>query len=222
MPWTSELAQLPTPTSATLISLDEVRVCSTGSSSGQLRCRRPLRRRIPLDHPRAELGEPLRLARRAGVVRGDPQMLGCEAEGYRHVEIREGLHLPIEPLQRIGPEAVRPGETGAQVPYAEALHPRDGIVEPRVVEVKPLHEPHLAGIFGEMLECLLRRPVFSEQAHVEMTVIAGAFGLAMTRRGAPAMGQVEEAVPEDAGHPTNQQLGGAIDPEDLHLFGPEA
>jgi hypothetical protein len=36
------------------------------------------------------------------VVRRDAEMLGREAEGDGHVEIGERLHLPIEPVERIG------------------------------------------------------------------------------------------------------------------------
>ena len=34
----------------------------------------------------------------------------------------------------------------------------------------------------------------------------------------PALRQVEQAVPENARHPADQQLGGAVDAEDLHFF----
>src|SRR3712207_3344662 len=70
------------------------------------------RARIAPDHLCAELGEFLRHQRRTGVVRRDAAMLRREAEGDGNVELGERLHLPIEPVQRVGPEAVRPGEAG--------------------------------------------------------------------------------------------------------------
>jgi hypothetical protein len=42
-----------------------------------------------------------------------PEMLGREAEGDGDVEVGERLHLPVEPVERAGPEAVGPAQPGA-------------------------------------------------------------------------------------------------------------
>src|SRR5690606_12124410 len=76
--------------------------------------------RIALDHCGAERREPLRHQRRARVMRGNAAMLGREAEGERDVEIGELFHLPVEPAERVGTEAVRPGKPSAQMLHAQA------------------------------------------------------------------------------------------------------
>ena len=55
----------------------------------------------------------------ARVVWKDPAVLGREAESNSHVKIRERLHLPVEPGERIRTETVGPGQAGAQMLYAE-------------------------------------------------------------------------------------------------------
>ncbi len=56
------------------------------------------------------------------------------------------LHLPVEPVERVGAEAVGPGQPGAQIGHAEALHPGHGLVEPVILEVEPLAEAHVGRV----------------------------------------------------------------------------
>ena len=60
-------------------------------------------------------------------MRFDAEMLGGEAEGDRRIEVGERLHLPVEPVERIGAEAVGPAETGTQLGDAEALVAKLGL-----------------------------------------------------------------------------------------------
>src|SRR4051794_27237076 len=62
--------------------------------------------RIPADHRRAELREPLGVLGDGGVVRPLALMLRGEAERGRHPEILERAHLPVEPPLRVRAEPV--------------------------------------------------------------------------------------------------------------------
>jgi hypothetical protein len=70
-------------------------------------------------------------------------MLGREAERRRDVELVERRHLAVEPRQCIRSEAVGPAETGPDVRHTETTQPRDGIVEPMILEVEPLADPEV-------------------------------------------------------------------------------
>src|SRR4051812_3982135 len=85
------------------------------ASGGSRNARHGLCRGIAVDHPGTEIGERLRLPGRTGVVRRDTEMLRREAEGHRHVEIGERVHLSIEPVDRAGAEAVGPAKPGTQL-----------------------------------------------------------------------------------------------------------
>src|SRR3546814_1243865 len=86
----------------------------------QALCRRAASRGIAADHGGAEFGELLHRQGRARVVRGDAAVLRGEAEGHRDVELRQRLHLAIEPGERAGTEAVGPAQAGAQMPDTQA------------------------------------------------------------------------------------------------------
>src|SRR5438046_528844 len=64
---------------------------------GHLHRLRLQRRRIAGDHISAEVRKLLRIVRRARVMGTRAEVLRGEAEGDGDVEIRECLHLPIEP-----------------------------------------------------------------------------------------------------------------------------
>ena len=180
------------------------------------------RGRVALDHPPAEIGEHRRVVWRAGVVRLDAEMVGREAEGDGGVERLERFHLPVEPVLPAVAVAVPPAKPGAQVGDAELLHPAHRVVEAVVVPVEPLHDAHLRRVFAEVVERELGRPVFPDQPHVEMAVIGRALRLLVAGRRLPGARQVEQRVPEDARHPAEQQLGGAVDAELLDFLGAEA
>src|SRR4051794_39123612 len=101
-------------------------------------------RRISTNHIRAELRELLDLLRRTCMVRlqsplqGQAPMLRREAESDRDIEVLECRHLPIEPLQRVRPEAVCPAQSSANMLDAQLPEPPNRIVEPVVLIVKPL------------------------------------------------------------------------------------
>ncbi len=145
-------------------------------------------------------------------------MFRREAEGHGHVEVGQRLHLPVEPAERVGAEAVGPGQARAQVRHAEPLHPGDGVVEAVVVVVEPLAEAEVGRVPAELFQRLLRAAVLVEQAHGEMPVVGGALGLAVARRRLPLLGQVVEAVPVDARRLAFEQLGGAGEAPSLHLL----
>src|SRR4051794_27739035 len=116
MPWTRLEAQLPTPTIAILMprGLGDSIGTSSGRNGQRARARRDGHWGVPRDHRRAEIGECLRIARRAGVMRLDTEMLRREAEGHRHLEIGESIHHPVEPVECAGAETVRPAQAGAK------------------------------------------------------------------------------------------------------------
>ena len=65
-------------------------------------------------------------------------VIGGKAESDRHVEIFERPHLAIEPHPGVGTKTIGPTEPGAQIANPEPLQPSYCIVEPVVVEMKPL------------------------------------------------------------------------------------
>src|SRR3954447_10221897 len=81
------------------------------------------RPRVALHHRGAEFGELRRVPWRAGVVGENAAMLRREAEGYRQVEVTERVHLAIEPIERVRPEAIGPRKTRAQMPDAQSFQP---------------------------------------------------------------------------------------------------
>src|SRR3546814_16443249 len=85
---------------------------------------------------------------RARVVRGDAAVLRGEAEGHRDVELRQRLHLAIEPGERAGTEAVGPAQAGAQMPDTQASQPSDRVVQPVILALEPLADSHLVVLSG--------------------------------------------------------------------------
>ena len=49
----------------------------------------------------------------------------------------------------IGAEAVGPGQPGAQMPHAEPLQPEHRVIEPVIVEMKPLADSEIGRVVGE-------------------------------------------------------------------------
>ena len=123
--------------------------------------RNPGRAAIAPDHLRAEIGKLVGIQRRAGVMRRDTAMLGSEAESKGNVELRQRIHLPIEPIDRIGAETIGPGQPGPEVLYAEAAHPANGVIKAMVFEMKPLAQADDAGILRKGLECRLGRAILA-------------------------------------------------------------
>src|SRR5688572_11471406 len=133
-------------------------------------------------------------------------MLRREAERDGHVEILERIHLPVEPSERIGPEAVGPGDAGAQVTDAEPPQPVHRLIEPVVLEMEPLAYSEIGRVATELVRRRLWRAVLAQQPHVEVPVIGRALRLLVAGGGAPGLRQVVKAVPMDALDPAGEQL----------------
>src|SRR3954469_18833439 len=105
---------------------------------------------------------------------------------------------------------------------AEPLKPSNGVVQPMVLEVKPLANAHLRRPPAEMLQRELGRSVLAQQAHGKMPIVSGPFCLAVPRCRRPRARQVIETVPVNARRATDQKLRSAVEPPRLHLLGAEA
>src|SRR3954463_2757931 len=190
--------------------------------NGGLRHRLDLRLwrpRVALHHRGAEFGELRRLPWRAGVVWKNAAMLRREAEGYREVQVAERVHLAIEPIECVRPEAVRPRKTRAQMPDPQALEPANRIAQAVIFVVEPLADPDRRRVPREAIEGELRRAFLAQQAHVEVPIIGRPFGLLVPRRRLPGFRQVVKAVPVDARRAAREQSGGAIHAPSLDFLG---
>src|SRR5262245_64171694 len=176
---------------------------------------------IALEHGGAEIGIFARIERRARVMRRDPPVLRREAEGDGDVERRQRLHLPVEPVERIGPEAVGPGEAGPEMLDAEPLEPAHRIGEAMILVMEPLADAECRRPPGEPFERRLGRAVLAQETHVEMPVVGRALRLLVARRGTPGLRQIIEAVPVNAGAMRSEQVGRAVDSPGLPLLGAE-
>src|SRR6266540_1079321 len=177
---------------------------------------------VSAHHRPAEFRKLLLYLRRAGVVRSNPAVLRRKAKRHRYVERGECIHLPVEPSERVGSEAVGPRQPGTQLPDSETLHPRHRLVETVVLEMEPLAKAQFRRFTRKRLERKLRRAVLAQNAHAKVTVVGGAFRFLVTRGRLPGARQVIEAVPVDARRSTDKQFGGAFQAPRLDLFGSEA
>ena len=102
--------------------------------------------RVALGHLGAEIGEGLGIARAGGVVRLHAKVFGGEAIGHHHIEFGERFHLPVEPVERAGAEAVGVALArfhGVQRRLLELLHPRRRI---RGININSLLLPSDSGL----------------------------------------------------------------------------
>src|SRR5437773_10920368 len=88
--------------------------------------------------------------------------------------------------------------------------------------MEPLADAERWRVIGERTSRPFRRAVFPQEPHVEMPVIRGSLRLLVAGRRGPGLWQIEQAVPMDARHAVNQQFGGAVKTEFLHLLGTKA
>src|ERR1700736_6167061 len=93
---------------------------------------------ITANHVGTEIGKFFDALGRAGVIGANTATLGREAECNRYIERFERAHLTVEPCFGVGAQAVGPAQAGANIFHTEVAHPADGIVEPRVLKMKPL------------------------------------------------------------------------------------
>src|SRR3954465_9028863 len=125
-------------------------------------------------------------------MRLDAEVLGGETKSHRAVEGLEGAHLPVEPVFGIRTEPVSPANAGAKIANAEAVHPLDCGIQPRIFVVKPLAESHSC---RELVRGRLGSAVFAQQAHIVMTVVRATFRLAVPSSRGPSGGKIKKAVP---------------------------
>src|SRR5690606_5267133 len=90
-----------------------------------------------------------------------------------------------------------------------------------VAIVEPLAYAERGSVLRKALERFLRLAVLAQQAHVEMTVVRGAFGFLVTSRRFPGARQIVQAVPVDARRTPDEQLRRALDPPGLHFLSAE-
>src|SRR5437763_3323619 len=120
-------------------------------------------RGISFRHRRAEFGEFLLDLRSARVMRLDSPVFRGETEGHANVKLRKRLHLAVEPGERLGAEAIRPGKSGAQMSDPQPFHPGDGIIKPRIFEIEPLANSEIGRAVAKMFERRLGRPVLAQK-----------------------------------------------------------
>src|SRR6266404_3603498 len=151
---------------------------------------------ITSGHLRAEIGELFDVPRRAGVMRADTFVLWCETEREGHLERFDGLHLPIEPLQRVGSKVISPAQAGAKMADAQIPQGLHAVFKPVVFKMEPLANSELGSEAGELPEGPLGTAIFADQPHVEVTIVRGAFRLAVTRGCGPCARKIETPTSE--------------------------
>src|SRR5204862_7168719 len=99
---------------------------------------------------------------------------------------------------------------------AEPLQPGRSVVEPVILEMKPLADAERRRVIGEMPRRSLRRAVLTQQPHVEMPVIGPALGLLVAGRRRPRLRTTIEARPVDGGGAGDPPSGGPTRAEFPH------
>src|SRR5690606_21196316 len=112
-----------------------------------------------------------------------------DSEGF------ERAHLPVEPAECVRPKTVGPAQASAEIGDAQIFHDPYRVVEPMILEMKPLAQSHIWCVLVEMPESRFGRAVFPQQTHIEMAVVGRTFRLAVASRGGPGSGQIVETVP---------------------------
>ena len=77
------------------------------------------------------------------MVRLDATGFRCEAKCQSDVEFLESAHLSIKPFHGPGAQAIGPAQTGAQIAHAQCAQPAHRLIEPVILEVKPLADTKL-------------------------------------------------------------------------------
>src|SRR5437588_7460551 len=101
------------------------------------------------------------------MMASDAAMLRREAEGDRDLELGQRVHLAVKPAESVGAKAVGPGETGPKMSHAQSPHPSHRFVQPVILKMEPLAQPHDIRRFGKGFETELRPAVLAQQPHVE-------------------------------------------------------
>src|SRR5919197_1518305 len=107
------------------------------------------RRGIPPYHLDAEIRELLNALRWARIVREHAARLWGETKRQSDLEFLEGAHLSVEPIYRLRTQAISPAQPRTQVLNAQTVQPEDRVVEPVILEVKPLANAEVRRILRE-------------------------------------------------------------------------
>src|SRR4051812_9744513 len=126
---------------------------------------------IPPRHLPTELRELLDAPRRTRMMRRDAARLRGEAVRDRHIELVERRHLPIEPCHRVRAQTIGPAQTRAHLSHTQLPQPPHGVIEPMILEMKPLADPQLRRVLRERAQRLLWRSILANQSHVEVPVV---------------------------------------------------
>src|SRR5687768_15461233 len=102
-------------------------------------------------------------------------MLGSKAVGERNIKTVECSHLPIEPVVGVLTKAVGPADAGPHVFHTKVAQQACCLVQSMVLEVNPLADTQLGRKVRELLQRELGAAVLAYEAHVEVTVVRGAF-----------------------------------------------
>lgn len=95
-------------------------------------------------------------------MRGEPSMFGRETVSDCYFKLFESAHLAIEPVERVGAEAIGPGQPGTQIGHPKSFHPRNGVLQSFIFEIKPLNKAHIRCVPREFFECQLGRAILSK------------------------------------------------------------
>jgi hypothetical protein len=177
------------------------------------------RRSIPPYHLDAEIRELLNALRWARIVREHAARLWGETKRQSDLEFLEGAHLSVEPIYRLRTQAISPAQPRTQVLNAQTVQPEDRVVEPVILEVKPLANAEVRRILREGLQGEFGRAILAQQPHVKVPVIGRPFRLAMSGRGRPGTGEVIQTVPVNPLRTPAQELSHPPQAELLNLLG---
>src|SRR5947208_12386393 len=98
-----------------------------------------------------------------------------KAKRKRHVERLQRCHLLIKPAQSIVSKAIGPAQARAQISYAELFQRSNGMLQPMVLEMKPLTNAELGNVFWKTPCGKLGCAILFQQPHVEVSVVRRSF-----------------------------------------------
>src|SRR5205823_2860301 len=81
-----------------------------------------------------------------------------------------------------------------------------------------LADPHIGAVIVEMTRRSLGGPVFSEEPHIEMSVIGGALCFPVACSSRPGLRQIKQTIPMNAINLAAQKFRGTLQSELLNLL----
>src|SRR5579871_1905036 len=118
------------------------------------------------------------------MVRLESEMRRRETQGKRNLKWLQRLHLTIKPVGSAGPERIGPAQAGAQMAHSMIFHPANRVIQPGVLEMKPLAQPHTS-ISRKPAGGQLGAPVMLQEAEIIVPIVRRTFGFLVTRLGRP-------------------------------------